>query len=454
MHVYHGQIAPMEIRMSSTLARSWPEHIATWTHRADEALARGKADQLLIAAGNLEYRFEDDNPYPFAVNPQFKACLPVTAAPGSWISYIPGEKPRLVYLQPADYWHVVPEAPAGYWTDHFDIVIARTPDEVRKALPNDTGRCAILGPANSALDGVVPNNPEIVVKYLRYHRAFKTAWEVECMRVASDIGTRAHLAAQTAFATGASEFDIQMAYLHAAGLTQDALPYGNIVALNTHGAVLHYSHFDREPADDPRSLLIDAGASFNGYACDITRTHAAPAQQDFQALIDDMDAMQQGLCNRIVAGQSYVELHLDAHHEIATILNTHDIIRSSPEEAVADGTSRCFFPHGLGHGIGAQVHDIGGFMRSDEGGRIDPPEGHPALRLTRDLADGMVVTVEPGLYFIDMLLDELKVGPAGKNINWDKVDALKPCGGIRIEDDVACTPDGPLNLTREAFAAQ
>src|SRR3546814_17942313 len=117
------------------------------------------------------------------------------------------------------------------------------------------------------------------------------------------------------------------------------------------------------------------------------------------------------------------------------------------------GASAKFFPHGIGHYSGLQVHGVGGFLASDEGGRIDPPDGHPVLRLTRVLEPGAVVTIEPGIYFADLLLQELRAGAHAGAVNWDKVDALRPYGGIRIEDDVVCTDGDPINLTREAFAA-
>jgi len=128
-------------------------------------------------------------------------------------------------------------------------------------------------------------------------------------------------------------------------------------------------------------------------------------------------------------------------------------ITCSPEAAVANGISSTFFPHGLGHLIGLQVHDVAGFARGESGATIPKPEGHPYLRLTRTLQPGVVTTIEPGLYFIDMLLAELKAKPAAKDIVWSKVDAFRKYGGIRIEDDVACTDGEPVNLTREAFAA-
>jgi Xaa-Pro dipeptidase len=115
--------------------------------------------------------------------------------------------------------------------------------------------------------------------------------------------------------------------------------------------------------------------------------------------------------------------------------------------------SSAFFPHGIGHLIGLQVHDVGGFAESDRGGTIPKPDGHPFLRLTRTLEPGMVVTIEPGLYFIDLLLEELRDKGLGPSVDWERVAAFKPFGGVRIEDDVACTAGEPQNLTRDAFAA-
>lgn len=428
------------------------DHVATLKARADRALLRSGHDHLVIAAGQPHYQFLDDRDYPFAVNPHFKHWLPVTKAPGSWIAYTPGRRPKLVYLQPHDYWHAVPETPAGYWTPHFDIEIVREANDARTHLPNDAARCAILGEANAALDGFAPNNPDDVLAYLHWHRSTKTPYELAMMRVASRIGTRAHRAAEAAFRAGASELDIHLAYMAAARQTDNTLPYGNIVALNEHCAVLHYTDLGHAPPAHSRSFLIDAGASFHGYASDITRTHAAADAGEFQALIDAVDAAQQGFCAKVRAGQSYPELHVHAHHVLASILKEHGFIRMSAEAAVESGVSSAFFPHGLGHPIGLQVHDVAGFQASDAGGTIARPPGHPYLRMTRALEPGMVVTIEPGLYFIDLLLAALKEKPAAKDVDWGKVDAFRPYGGIRVEDDVVCTDGEPENLTRDAFA--
>ena len=428
------------------------EHLATLKARADKALLREGFDHLVIASGWPVDQFLDDRPYPYAVNPHFKHWLPVTKAPGSWIVHTPGRRPKLVFLQPHDYWHVVPDVPAGYWVEHFDIVIIREPKEARAHLPNDPARCAVICEASAALDGFAANNPQGVLDYLHWQRSYKTADELAMMRVASTIGARPHRAAERAFHTGASELDINIAYMAAARQTDNDLPYSNIVALNEHCAVLHYMQLSHVPPTRQHAFLIDAGASFHGYASDITRTHAADTAGEFQALIDAVDAAQRSLCAQVRAGQDYPALHIRAHHLLAGILKEHGFIRMSAESAVESGVSSTFFPHGLGHPIGLQVHDVAGFQASDSGGTLPRPPGHPYLRMTRALEPGMVVTIEPGLYFIDMLLAELRAKPVAKEIDWSRVDAFRKYGGIRIEDDVACTTGEPENLSRDAFA--
>ncbi|WP_133500683.1 Xaa-Pro dipeptidase [Cognatilysobacter terrigena] len=436
-----------------SLPSLYARHIEVLQARTAIALERGGFDHLVVPSGTLHYQAFDDRDYPYAVNPQFKAWLPLVRNPGSWLVATPGQRPKLIYLQPRDYWHVVPQAPRGWWVDHFDIVVIRTADEAASHLP-PPGRCAIVGEPQSALGEYAPNNPPAVVAYLEYHRAFKTPYEIAMMREASRIGVRAHRAAEAAFREGRSEFDIHLAYCAAARQDANDLPYGNIVALNEHGAVLHYTELDREAPSDVRSFLIDAGASHGGYACDITRTYASDRDGEFQALINDVDAAQQRMCAQVRSGFDYRQLHLDAHLALSRVLRDHGVLRVSPEAAVETGVSGTFFPHGIGHGIGLQVHDVAGFASDDAGGPTLPkPEGHPYLRLTRTLAPGMVVTIEPGVYFIDMLLDDLRAGPHADSVDWARVDAFRPYGGIRIEDDVACTDGEPLNLTRDAFAA-
>ncbi len=443
--------------MSNDSSILYAAHLQMLQQRADTALSRGGFDHLVVPSGTRHYQLFDDRDYPYAANPQFKAWLPLIRNPGCWLVYTPGARPKLIYLQPFDYWHVVPEAPRGDWVEHFDVIVIRNAEDALPHLPREAARCAILGEAQSALGGASnrsfsPNNPPAVIAYLEYQRSFKTAYEIQMMREATRIGTRAHRAAEQAFRTGKSEFDIHLAYCAAARQDSGELPYGNIVAINRHGAVLHYTDFDRSPPSQARSFLIDAGASHAGYACDITRTYSADTNDEFQSLIDAVDRAQQKMCGQVRTSVDYRQLHLDAHLALAGILCDFGVITASAEAAVATGVSSAFFPHGVGHGIGLQVHDVAGFAESDRGGIIPKPDGHPYLRLTRVLQPGMAVTIEPGIYFIDMLLDEVRQGAYADSIDWSRVAAFHPFGGIRIEDDVVCTDGEPLNLTREGFA--
>ena len=442
-----------ESNTSLGISALYRQHLDVLQRRTAEALQRGGFDHLVVPSGTLHYQLFDDRDYPYAVNPQFKHWVPLTRNPGSWLVATPGQRAKLIYLQPFDYWHAVPEAPSGYWPEHFDIVVIRKPEEALQHLPAPAARCAILGEPQSALGDFVPNNPQAVVNYLEYHRAYKTPYEIAMMREASRIGVRAHRAAERAFRAGASEFGIHLVYCQAALQDANDLPYNNIVALNEHAAVLHYTERDRLPPKPSRSFLIDAGASFRGYASDITRTYSADPNDEFQALVNAVDNAQQAMCAQVRAGFDYKQLHLDAHLSLARILHDFRLINVTPEVAVETGVSSAFFPHGIGHGIGLQVHEVAGFAENDRGGSIAKPAGHPYLRLTRVLEPGMVVTIEPGLYFIDMLLEELKDKGLGPSVNWDRVAQFKPFGGIRIEDDVVCTEGEPLNLTREQFAA-
>jgi len=243
------------------LGALYSHHASVMRQRADEALARGGFDHLVIPSGTQHYQAFDDRDYPYAVNPNFKAWLPLTKLPNSWLVYTPGQRPKVIFYQPFDYWHVVPDAPNGWWVEHVDIEIIRKPDDALALLPKDAARCAILGEPQSALGAFVPNNPAPVIDYLDWQRGYKTPYEIALMREAQRLGVRGHRAAEAAFRAGASEFEIHMAYCRAVGQDANELPYGNIIGLNEHAAVLHYTDLGRSAPTPLRSFLIDAGAS-------------------------------------------------------------------------------------------------------------------------------------------------------------------------------------------------
>jgi len=438
---------------NTALGALYGGHLQTVIERHDYALEKAGASHAVIYSGNPKLAFLDDYFHPFKANPHFVSWAPLTALPFSYIVHTPGETPILIYYQPHDYWHVVPGAPDGYWTSHFDIRVVHAIDDVAAHLPENREKCIAIGEfEDEALAfGIERVNPTTAVNILHFARGVKTEYELAVMRLAAERGVAGHVAAEAAFRAGKSEFDIHRAYCKAVSHTDSELPYSNIIALNDHGAVLHHTDLDREAPDEIRSFLIDAGAQVHGYASDITRTYSN-GDRRFQDLIDRMDAMELDIVARVQAGVDYRELHVDTHRTLAALLVDAELATGDPDTLLETGVTATFFPHGLGHLLGIQVHDVGGHQENEAGTIIDPPSGHPFLRLTRVLEEDMVLTIEPGLYVIDMLLEKLRGTPGENHVNWDTVDWLRPFGGVRIEDDIRVMANGQENLTRDAFA--
>jgi Xaa-Pro dipeptidase len=431
----------------------YPEHLQVLMRRADRVLEKCGYDALVVHAGSPPVQFLDDQDYPYKVNPHFKAWVPITNNSRSILIYVPGNKPKVLFHQSDDFWHKPAPLPTGAWTAAVDLQALPRASEGSAHWAN-LGRPAFIGPPGE-FDAVDASalNPAPVLNLLHYDRAVKTAYELECLRRASRLGALGHRAAHAAFLAGESEFTANLRYLEACQLREEDLPYNNIVAYNENAATLHYQHLDRAVPQPLRAFLIDAGAQFRGYASDITRTYAAE-KGAFADLVAAVDGAQQSLCQEIVAGRDFREVHLTAHRVLGDVLHRIKLIDVAGQDALDLGLTSVFFPHGIGHLLGLQVHDVGGVMGNAAGDKErSRPDGHPYLRLTRILEPGVVVTVEPGVYFIDSLLARAQADARRAHINWTMIEALRPCGGVRIEDDVVTGANGPENLTRDAFVA-
>ena len=176
------------------------------------------------------------------------------------------------------------------------------------------------------------------------------------------------------------------------------------------------------------------------------------ADSEFQEFVDRMDALQLELVNEVKVGVDFKDLHLLTHRKVADLLVAVGLASGSTDALIENDVTAAFFPTGLGHLLGIQVHDVGGFMEDEVGNAIDRPSGHPWLRLTRTLEVDQVLTIEPGCYVIDMLLENLQGTTGATMVNKNKVDWLRPFGGARIEDNVRVLADGCENFTRAAFA--
>ncbi|MEE4243873.1 MAG: Xaa-Pro dipeptidase, partial [Kangiellaceae bacterium] len=421
--------------MPENKTTNFVSHFTDLISRYKSLMTANNYDHIVIPAGMPIRQLFDDMDYPFKVNPQFKALLPLVDNPHCHIVISGEAKPLVIYYQPVDFWHVVPTAPTGDWVDCVSIQTIANPGDAIKHLPK-TGRNVLLGEQKGVLEAVdfSAKNPESIVMPLNWQRAYKSEYEIDCIYRANVIAAKAHNAARDAFYDKGSELSINRAYLLAAGGSENDMPYTNITCLNEHCAILHYMVSDNQIPAHHHSFLIDAGAQVNGYASDITRTYSFDQDNEFADMIKAMDAMQLRLVDQMKHGASYVDLHKDAHRQLGQILQDFNIVDMPVSDMLEQGVTSVFFPHGLGHQIGLQVHDVGGHQTNEQGGITPPPAEHPFLRNTRQMEAGQVLTIEPGLYFIDTLLEPLKQQAFSDNINWQKIDELKKFGGIRIED--------------------
>jgi Xaa-Pro dipeptidase len=435
----------------TSLDRLYKPHLQTLMRRTEQSLAASGFDAMVVHAGHPPTQFLDDQDYPYKVNPHFKAWVPIIDNPRCILVVVPGARLKVLFYQPNDYWHKPAQLPQAPWTAELDLIAMDDPSKAAQHWAG-LGRVAHIGPAASSEAGESANiNPADLLTRLHYDRAVKTPYELECMRRASELGARGHTAALAAFRRGASEYEAHMGYLEACAQREEEMPYNNIVAYNENSAVLHYQNLERAAPKSLRSFLLDAGAQYRGYASDITRTHAA-APGRYADLVTAVDQAQQALCGEILAGRDYRDVHLSAHRLLGDVMQRVGLTKIPGQAALESGVTSVFFPHGIGHLLGLQVHDVGGVMGDQQGHERQRPEGHPYLRLTRMLEPGVVVTVEPGIYLIDSLLSAAHADARRPHIDWAVVEELKPFGGVRIEDNVAATAAQPENMTRNAFA--
>ncbi|PWN07979.1 aminopeptidase P family protein [Rhodohalobacter mucosus] len=282
---------------------------------------------------------------------------------------------------------------------------------------------------------------------ITYCRCIKTDEELELMREAARINNIAHLEVMKAIKPGMYEYEAKAIFDYHQlknGLLQPA--YNGIHAGGTNSAILHYVENNHQ-IHDGELYLIDAGYEKEGYASDVTRTY--PVNGTFtgdQAAIYQvvLDALNKSI-ERTRPGVKMEDLHMGACRIILQGLKDAGVVKGDLDEMMEKNIFALFFPHGLGHFLGLDTHDVGGYPKGVE--RIDRP-GIRFLRVRRELMPGMVITIEPGIYFIPALLKPaLENSEQSKFLNAERIQKLFGFGGVRIEDNLVITEDGNENLT-------
>lgn len=434
-------ISPVDL---STIDARYPDHVTQLKALYAEALQEAGYDAVVIHSGTPQKKTSYDDAYwPLRPTPFFQHWVALNE-PHCFLVVHADQRVQLTWPRTTDFW----ERPAAPESTAFMQIL----DVVRSATPElPRGKVAFLGEDGTRGTALgIPaehHDPRPLLDALDRLRTRKTGYEVACLYEANRRAALGHDAVRRAFAEGASsELALHLLYLNVTNQDDPETPYKNIVATGRNASILHHISYGRD-VTRAETLLLDAGATCLGYCSDITRTWVKPggvASDAFTALLAGMEAMQQRLVAKIAAGSPYEELHDDSHRQVSAILADAGLVNASADEIDAKGISRVFYPHGLGHSLGLQTHDVGCAV-------IKPKEENPFLRNTSRIAEGQVFTIEPGLYFIDSLLAELRQKPEGTLVDWNLVEVLGPLGGIRIEDDVLVTATGSRNLSREVL---
>ena len=273
-------------------------------------------------------------------------------------------------------------------------------------------------------------------------RRSKDSSELARMEKAAQATYAGHMVGLSKARAGMTERELQIeieSMFFKKGATRTA--YGSIVGSGSNASILHFAP-TKKKFKEGEMILVDAGAEFDGYASDVTRTY--PVGKKFTGiqrnLYELVLSVQENAIQKIKPGVEYKELHLNASLEIASGLNDMGILNGTPEGLVEQDAQAIFFPHGLGHLLGLATHDAGGCLE----GRL--PSDRASLRNLRadlPLEKNYVVTIEPGIYFIKTLLNDDQTRKIHKEtIVWSLVDQIQNLGGIRIEDDIVVTTDG------------
>lgn len=428
------------------MKKLYKNHLEKVLNMFDTLMRKHSYDEVVLYSGEAKIIYLDDNKYPYKVYVNFKYLAPVLNNPSSFIIYKSGEKPKLILLQKIDFWDSQPKAIEGDWCEFFDISYYHNIEDMRKTLPSNLSQTAFLGEEIQRFEsfGFKSLNDEKIINHIHYHRIYKSEYEIECMRCANKLASIAHLAAKKAFLSGASEFQTNSAYLEAISYRENEVPYVNIIAFDESSAILHYSDY-KTKAFNAKSFLLDAGASYNGYHADITRTFAHDEHKDFHELISAVNDSTLNIISKIKVGNNYETLQEQMHLDVAQIISDFKFMNISADEIYEKEYTKLFSPAGIGHYIGLQVHDIGNTISNEDGKNQEKSKKHPFLRLNKTIEVGNVFTIEPGIYIIEQLLKKYY---GKKEFNWDIIKHFRSYGGARVEDSIYINKNENENLTR------
>ena len=375
--------------------------------------------------------------------------------PDSYLLYSIPQNQLTLYIPPIDpesvIWAGLPESPEEALAK-YDVDVVKYTNEVNASL-------AAFGPSKSTTVCAIPEQVSEHITFLPFAatnmtelktaidecRVVKDDYEIALIRKANHISTLAHLAAQKAARHATNEEQLYGAFVGTCisnGAHEQA--YHSICASGTSCSTLHYIRND-QPLRDRLNILMDAGAEYECYCADITRTFPLSGQftPESQTIYDIVQEMQSSCYEMMHAGMLWEDVHANAHRVAIKGLLACGIFRGDANEIFDKRISCAFFPHGLGHYLGMDTHDTGGHANYED---ADPMFKY--LRVRGKVPAGAVITNEPGVYFCRFIVDPvLEDEEKARYIDKSVLEKYWDVGGVRIEDDVLITEDGYENLT-------
>lgn len=285
-------------------------------------------------------------------------------------------------------------------------------------------------------------------------RLVKEDCEIEVIDDACNLGYEMHTVARNSIVPGIIEQEI-VGKMDGVTLSKGwGVSFPTI--LTQHGETLH-NHLHDKIIEPGKLMVIDAGAESNvHYASDFTRTYPTSGkftakQREIYQIVCDCNEFAFSMTR---PGISYREVHLKTMHLMLEELRALDIVRGDVQDMVEAGIAGLFMPHGLGHNMGLDVHDMEDYGENyvgyDDDQKRSPQLGLGSLRMARKLVPGNVITDEPGIYFIPALIEKWKSEKTDQGfVNYSKLESYYDFGGIRLEDDVLVTADGARRLGKE-----
>lgn len=292
-------------------------------------------------------------------------------------------------------------------------------------------------------------NKDILFEELSECRVIKSDLELDLMRHINKISSNAHIKVMQSIAIGMNESELESLFLHQVYSTGGCRfsSYTCICATGSNGSVLHYPQ-NSKFIKDGDMCLFDMGGEYNCYASDITCSFPANGKftEEQKIIYNIVLDSQVAVLKAMKPGVYWSDMHRLANRVIVEGLLKHGFLKGDLDELIQNHIGSKFFCHGLGHLLGIDTHDVGGFPKNGPSRILEP--GIRSLRTCRTLEEGMVITVEPGLYFNKYLLNESRQDSnISKYFNWDLIDKYIDFGGVRIEDNVIVTKTGCENMT-------